>query len=92
MVSGKVTLVNPQGLHMRPAGLFVTTMSAYASDVTIIAPAKGGETKEINGKSTMALMAAGIPQGAEIEVRCDGEDEKEALNAAIELVKSGLGE
>ncbi len=40
----------------------------------------------------MALMAAGIPCGTEVEVKCDGADEKEALAAAIELIKSGLGE
>ncbi|QWT18192.1 HPr family phosphocarrier protein [Collinsella sp. zg1085] len=87
MVSDKATLVNPQGLHMRPAGLFASTMGKYASDVTIVTP-----EKEVNGKSPMGLMAAGIPCGTEIEVRCDGPDEQEALVAAIELIKSGLGE
>ena len=48
--------------------------------------------KEVNGKSPMALMAAGIPCGTEVEVKCDGADEAEALAAAIELIKSGLGE
>ena len=76
MVSEKATLVNPQGLHMRPAGLFASTMGKFASDVTVVAPD----------------MAAGIPCGTEVEVKCDGADEKEALAAAIELIKSGLGE
>ena len=80
MVSEKATLVNPQGLHMRPAGLFASTMGKFASDVTVVAP-----DKEVNGKSPMALMAAGIPCGTEVEVKCDGADEKEALAAAIEL-------
>ena len=35
MVSEKATLVNPQGLHMRPAGLFASTMGKYACDVTV---------------------------------------------------------
>ena len=58
MVSEKATLVNPQGLHMRPAGLFASTMGKYACDVTVVTP-----EKEVNGKSPMALMAAGIPCG-----------------------------
>ena len=66
MVSEKATLVNPQGLHMRPAGLFASTMGKYACDVTVVTPEK--------------------------EVKCDGADEAEALAAAIELIKSGLGE
>lgn len=87
MVSEKVTLINPQGLHMRPAGLFASTMGKFACDVTIVTA-----DKEVNGKSPMALMAAGIPCGTEIEVRCDGTDENEALAAALDLIKSGLGE
>ena len=87
MVSEKVTLINPQGLHMRPAGLFASTMGKFACDVTVVTP-----EKEVNGKSPMALMAAGIPCGTEVEVKCDGADEAEALAAAIELIKSGLGE
>lgn len=70
MVSEKATLVNPQGLHMRPAGLFASTMGKYACDVTVVTP-----EKEVNGKSPMALMAAGIPCGTEVEVKCDGADE-----------------
>ena len=53
MVSEKATLVNPQGLHMRPAGLFASTMGKYACDVTVVTP-----EKEVNGKSPMALMPA----------------------------------
>ena len=68
MVSEKATLVNPQGLHMRPAGLFASTMGKYACDVTVVTPEK------------------------EVEVKCGGADEAEALAAAIELIKSGLGE
>ena len=66
MVSEKATLVNPQGLHMRPAGLFASTMGKFASEVTVVAP-----DKEVNGKSPMALMAAGIPCGTEVEVKCE---------------------
>ena len=46
MVSEKATLVNPQGLHMRPAGLFASTMGKFACDVTVVTP-----DKEVNGKS-----------------------------------------
>ena len=87
MVTAKTKLVNPQGMHMRPAQLFVNTMAKYKSDVTIIF----GD-KTINAKSIMHLMAACIKQGSEIEIQCCGEQEAEALKAAVELVESGLGE
>ena len=81
MVSEKATLVNPQGLHMRPAGLFASTMCKYACDVPVVTP-----EKEVNGKSPMALMAAGIPCGTADEVKSDGADGAEALAAAIEPI------
>ena len=87
MVSAKTIVVNPQGMHMRPAQLFVNTMAKYKSDVTIIF----GD-KTINAKSIMHLMAACIKQGSEIEIQCCGEQEADALKAAVELVESGLGE
>ena len=94
MVSEKVTLVNKQGLHMRPAGTFAREMGAFTCDVTVIAPPCGEDVpgKTVNAKSPMALMAAGIKCGTEIEVVCDGDDEKEALAHAVALIKSGLGE
>lgn len=87
MVSAKTKLVNPQGMHMRPAQLFVAAMAGYPCEVTILF---GGKT--INAKSIMFLMSACIKQGSEIEIRCDGEGEEEALKKAVELVESGLGE
>ncbi len=87
MVSANTTIVNPMGMHMRPAQLFVNEMTPYDCDVTI---QFGG--KEINGKSIMNLMAACIKQGSKIEIRCDGKDEQAALKAAVALVESGLGE
>ncbi|BAK47741.1 MAG: HPr family phosphocarrier protein [Lachnospiraceae bacterium] len=87
MVSQKVTLTNSQGLHMRPAKEFSAAMSKFASDVTI-----DFNGKNINAKSIMNLMAACIKVGSEIEIKCDGADEAEALAKAVELVESGFGE
>ena len=87
MVSAKTAVINPMGMHMRPAQLFVKTITPFPCDVTVVA-----NGKEINGKSIMNLMAACIKQGAEVEVRCDGPDEEKALKAIIELIDSGLGE
>ena len=87
MVSAKTKIVNPQGMHMRPAQLFVSTMAGYPCDVTILF---GG--KSINAKSIMHLMAACIKQGSEIEIRCSGYREEECLKAAVALVEAGLGE
>lgn len=87
MVTAKTKIINPQGMHMRPAQLFVNTMAKYQSDVTILF-----NGKTINAKSIMHLMAACIKQGSEIEIQCSGEQEADALKAAVDLVESGLGD
>ena len=87
MVSAKTTIINPMGMHMRPAQLFIKELTPYACDVTILF-----DGKEINGKSIMNLMAACIKQGSEIEIQCSGPDEEAALKAAVALVEAGLGE
>lgn len=87
MVSAKVTVINPMGLHMRPAQLFIKEVTLFGCDVTI-----RFNGKDINGKSIMNLMAACIKQGSEIEIQCSGENEQECLKAAVALVEAGLGE
>lgn len=87
MVSQKLQVTNKMGFHMRPANVFVSAMGKYKSDVSIVF-----NGREINGKSIMNIMAACMKCGAEIEIRCDGEDENAALQEAVRLVKSGLGD
>lgn len=87
MVSKKLTLVNPQGFHMRPASLFASAMGKYLSKVTI-----KFNGNEYNGKSLLNIMAACIRCGSEIELVCDGADESEALAEATQLIEGGLGD
>ncbi len=87
MVSKKLTLVNAQGFHMRPASLFAGAMSKYSSEITI--KFKNGE---YNAKSLLNIIAACIRCGSEIEIVCDGPDENEALAEAEQLIAEGLGE
>ncbi|MBR0410098.1 MAG: HPr family phosphocarrier protein [Eubacterium sp.] len=87
MVSQKITVSNPQGLHMRPAGVFAKGVAKFQSDVNIVF-----NGKTTNGKSLLNIIGACIKCGNEIEIQCDGPDEEEALKTAIELIESGLGE
>ena len=87
MVSEKVTIVNKQGLHARPASLFVKEMAGYKSSIMIYHGAK-----KTDGKRLMQLMTACIKCGTEVELQCEGPDEEEMLRKAVELIKSGLGD
>ena len=53
MVSAKVKVINPMGMHMRPAQLFIKEVTPFGCDVSI-----NFNGKDINGKSIMNLMAA----------------------------------
>lgn len=83
MVSKTVTVTDPEGLHMRPAGVFTKEMSKFDSDVRI-----NFDGKSFNGKSIMNVIAACIKCGSEIEIECSGSDEAEALEKAVELVQA----
>ena len=87
MVSKTLTVVNPTGLHLRPAGVLSQTAMKFKCDVII----ECGE-KRIVAKSVLNVMAAGIKCGTEITLICDGEDENEALATITKAIEDGLGE
>lgn len=87
MISKTLTVVNPSGLHLRPAGVLSQTAMRFKCDVII----ECGE-KRIVAKSVLNVMAAGIKCGTEINLICDGADEEEAMKAMSEAIESGLGE
>lgn len=87
MVSRKIVIQSPSGLHLRPAGLLCKEAMKFKS--RIIFQSKG---TTVNVKSVLSVLGAGIKGGSEIELICDGEDEREALEILIGIIKSGLGE
>jgi len=87
MISKNLTVVNPSGLHLRPAGVLSQTAMKFKSDITIVS----GE-KKIVAKSVLNVMAAGIKCGTEITLICDGEDEEEAMKTVSQAIEGGLGE
>ncbi|MBO5246685.1 MAG: HPr family phosphocarrier protein [Eubacterium sp.] len=87
MVSKKVTVKNPTGLHLRPAGILCNEAVKYKSKVYF----KYGDN-EANAKSVLSVLGACIKSGTELEFVCEGIDEEAALAGVIHAVESGLGE
>ncbi|RGY99642.1 HPr family phosphocarrier protein [Clostridium sp. AM58-1XD] len=87
MVSKNLTVVNPSGLHLRPAGVLAQTSMRYKSNIVI----ECGDTRVV-AKNVINVMGARIKQGARIRLMCSGVDEEEALKAVSEAIESGLGE
>ncbi len=87
MVSQKVKITNPTGLHLRPAGIFCNMAVKFKSRITF---QKG--TMSANAKSVLSVLGACVKRGDEIELICEGEDEGEALAAMVKAIEDGLGE
>lgn len=87
MVRKKVRIKNPTGMHLRPAGVFCKEAMKY--DCSITFKFRNGT---FNAKSVLGILGACVKCGDEIELICKGEDEKEALEALVQTIQSGLGE
>lgn len=87
MISQKVTIKNPTGLHLRPAGLLCKEAMKYKSLITF--SFEGGTS---NAKSVLSVLGACVKCGDEIELVCEGVDEAEALKALVDAVENGFGE
>ena len=85
MVSREITITNPTGLHLRPAGILCEEAMKFKSMVTF----KYGPN-EANAKSILSVLGACIKNGDRIELCCDGADEEEALEHLISVIENKL--
>ncbi len=83
--STTVTISNPQGLHMRPAYLFVSTASKFESKIEVVK-----DDIRIDGKSVLDILTLGATQGTQVSVEATGVDAQLAILALEELVVSGF--
>lgn len=79
LIKKKVIVKNKQGLHARPAALFVQLANKFDSRITV------RHNKEaVNGKSIMGILMLGAEMGSTIVIEVEGED---AHLAIVELEK-----
>jgi phosphocarrier protein HPr len=87
VLSRAVTITNKRGMHARAAAKFVMMAERFGASVDVI---RDGQS--VPARSIMGLMMLGAGMGAEIELRAEGWDAKEALDALAALVESGFDE
>ncbi len=85
--SKEVTIENRNGLHARPAALFVKTSSRFRSEVWV---EKDGE--KVNGKSIMGLMMLAAGKGSVLHITADGDDAVDVLKELESLISTRFGE
>ena len=82
-VGAVLTLINPMGLHARPAAALAGKLGAMDVDIDI----NGGD-----GQSVMMLMTLGAAQGTELAVSATGPDAQQAVDLVRSEVEAGFGE
>jgi phosphocarrier protein HPr len=87
VVERSATIVNPLGMHARPAAEFVKTASRFRANVEV-----RRDSLTVNGKSIMGMMMLAAEQGSSILIRAEGADAEQATDALCALVAAGFNE
>jgi phosphotransferase system HPr (HPr) family protein len=81
LIARKIIVKNKQGLHARPAALFVQIANKFDARIIV-----RRQEEEVNGKSIMGILMLGAERGSEIIIEADGEDAEDALLELEKLV------
>ena len=85
-----VAVLNPLGLHARPAALLVRTVARFDArvQVTDVTTGRG----PVSGRSLNGVATLGARQGDELALTARGAQAAEALDAVRRLAEEGFGE
>lgn len=81
----KHVIMDPLGMHARPAGLLVKVAAPYTSRITVTAPTGSADAKRL-----MALMRLAAKQGMELTITIDGADEEKAAAELSAFLSANL--
>jgi PTS hybrid protein len=82
-VERSAVLINPSGLHARPAADLVKQASKFQSTVQV---------NGVDAKSLLRIMGLGLVKGSTVSLVANGPDAGEAIDTLIGLIESGFGE
>jgi len=83
VIKKKIIVKNKQGLHARPAALFVQIANKFDSRITV-----SRDAEEVNGKSIMGILMLGAEKGSAIVIEAEGDDAHLALAELERIVTS----
>ncbi|WGV57582.1 HPr family phosphocarrier protein [Brevibacillus brevis] len=72
-----------QGLHARPASLFVKVAASFSSEIVL-----NKEEKKVNAKSIIGVMSLAVSKGQSVVLTADGADAEQALDALVRVLVS----
>jgi phosphocarrier protein FPr len=88
VLSRKLTVLNQNGLHIRPAAKLVTTAAQFQSEIKL--QNLTTKSQPCSAKSINQLLLLGVRQGHEIAITAEGEDAEVALAALQKLIEEQL--
>ncbi|MFA6357751.1 MAG: HPr family phosphocarrier protein [Candidatus Omnitrophota bacterium] len=83
VIKKELIVKNKQGLHARPAAIFVQVANKFDSRITV-----RRDAEEVNGKSIMGILMLGAEKGSLIIIEADGQDASEALAELEKIISS----
>jgi len=83
LIKKELTVKNKQGLHARPAALFVQVANKFDSRIIV-----RRDAEEVNGKSIMGILMLGAEKGSIIVIEADGRDAEMALLELEKIISS----
>ncbi len=89
-LSADLTIINPDGVHARPAANLVSIVSGFDAEVTMVNPRTGRAPVFVN--SLIGLLSLGAKAGDVVTVAASGAQAAEALAAVTAVVNDGFGE
>ena len=90
MIEAELTVKSEQGLHARPADLFVRSANRFQSDIHI--RNLNNDSEYVNAKSILKILALGVYSGYRIKLTAEGPDEETAIKEISALVNSNFKE
>ncbi len=83
LIKKELIVKNKQGLHARPAAIFVQIANKFDARITVRRNAE-----EVNGKSIMGILMLGAEKGSLIIIEADGADAQKALEELEKIISS----
>ena len=80
-IQKEVIVKSTQGLHARPAALFVQIAVKYDSNLTV-----RKDDESVNGKSIMGILMLGIQQNTKITLIIEGADAHQLMSELEEFL------
>lgn len=87
VVRAQVKVVNPNGIHARPASVLIRALKDVRSRVTLSIG-----SRKADAKSIIELMMLTAVCGSEVGIEADGDDAQQAIDSLVALFGSGFGE